>query len=161
MRITISDDLGEQLISQLKGRQTLDGEIEQRLTATLHAPGARVVLSLEELDRIAQQISTGLPIRTKADLLQAVGSIGRVSIQNCRLVFTPSQLLQIEDRAKKAGETPERFIGMIAAKVVSDVFQVAPADQGVFYTPGFEDADSVDADADADSVDAAADSDPR
>lgn len=151
MRVTISDGLAEELETQLNGRGTLEGEVEKRLTETLHASGSRVVLSVTELDQIASRISTGLPLRTKADLFRAINQTAQLTLGNERLVWTPSQLAQIEERARKIGETPERFVARVAAKLLLDVFMVAPGDQGVFYTPGFDPTD------DFDQVDAALD----
>lgn len=143
MRVQISDELGESLQTQLRGRGTVDAEVEARLTETLHAPDGRVVLSLRELQAIADRLGTGLPMRNKVDLLRAIDATARVDMGKVRLVWTPTQLQQIEERARKAGETPARFLGMIAAKVVADVFQITPADQGVFYTPGFDPDDAL------------------
>lgn len=143
MRVTISDELAEALQAQLNGRTTLDQEAERRLQETLHAPGSRVVLSLDQLEEIAERIGTGLPIRNLGDLDRALGQVAQLKLGNERLVFTPSQLLLIEERAHKAGETTERFVGMIAAKIVSDIFMIAPGSQGVFYTPGFDPDDET------------------
>jgi len=151
MKISIPDELAEALQAQLSGRNTVESEVAKRLLETLHAPGSRVVLSLHELQEIAERLGTGLPMRNKLDLDRALDQTAQVHMGNCRLVFTPTQFQQIEERAKKAGETPERFIGMVAAKVIEQIFQIAPGDQGVFYTPGFdpdqdlEDEESADA----------------
>lgn len=138
MRVSITDGLGEELLAQLKGRGTLEAEVEKRLTETLHAPGTRVVLSTDDCDEIARILCTGLPIRTKPDLLRAVSQAGAVSIGNVRLQFTPTQLQQIEERARKVGDTLDQFVGRVAAKLLTDIFLVAPGEQGVFYTPGFD-----------------------
>lgn len=143
MKVSIPDELAEQLQVQLHGRTTLEAEVAARLSETLHAPIGRVVLSLPELEEIADRLGTGLPMRTKRDLDRALSQTAMIHMGNERLVFTPTQLAQIEERAKKAGETTERFIGMIAAKVIENVFQIAPGDQGVFYTPGFDPSDDV------------------
>lgn len=143
MKISIPDELAESLQAQLSGRATLESEIAKRLTETLHAPGSRVVLSLHDLQEIADRLGTGLPMRNKLDLDRALDATARISMGNCRLVFTPTQLQQIEERAQKAGETPERFIGMVAAKVIEQIFMIPPGDQGVFYTPGFDPDDAL------------------
>jgi hypothetical protein len=150
MRVSITDGLAEELQAQLKGRGTLDQEVERRLTETLHAPHGRVVLSLEELEQIAQQLGTGLPIRTKADLLRALESVAQLHFGHVRLVWTPAQLSLIAEKANKHGLTVAQFVGHVAAKLLVDVFNVAPAADGVFYTPGFT-ADAVDEDLDCTS----------
>lgn len=144
MKISIPDDTAETLQAQLKGRTTLEQEVAVRLQQTLHAPDSRVVLSLRDLQEIADRLGTGLPLRNKLDLDRALDSVAQIHMGNSRLTFTPVQLQQIAQRAKKAGETPERFIGLIAAKVMESIFLIAPADQGVFYTPGFEPDDRED-----------------
>lgn len=148
MRVTITDGLAEELISQLphsrrQGIAGLDAEVEQRLTETLHAPGSRVVLSLEELELIAQALGTGLPLRNKLDLQRAVESASRIHLGDVRLVWTPTQLKQIEEKARKIGETTERLIARVAARVLTDVFMVQPAAEGVLYTPGFDPTDEI------------------
>ena len=143
MRISIPDELAESLQTQLRGRGTVEMEAAARLAQTLHAPGTRVVLSERELQEIADRLGYGLPIRNKVDLDRALDQTAQITMGNVRLAFTPQQLLQIEERARKVGETPERFIGMVAARVLSDFFNVPPGDQGVFYTPGFDPEDTA------------------
>lgn len=146
MRVSISDGTAEELQAQLRGRDTLDTEVERRLVETLHAPHGRVVLSLEELEEIALRLGTGLPIRNKQDLQRAIQQTAQLHLGDVRLTFTPPQLAQIEERAKKIGDTPERFVARVASKLLTDVFLVQPAEEGIFYTPGFEpgDGDPVD-----------------
>lgn len=144
MKVSIPDDLAESLQTQLQGRTTLEQEVQQRLTETLHAPRSRVVLSLAQLQEIADRLGTGLPMRNKLDLDRALSNTAMIHMGNERLVFTPTQFQQIEERAKRAGETTERFIGMVAAKVVEQIFMIEPGSQGVFYTPGFDPDDSLD-----------------
>lgn len=144
MRVTITDGLAEELTAQLRGRGTLDAEVERRLTETLHAPDGRVVLSMAELEAIAQRLGTGLPIRNKQDLQRTVEAMARITLGDVRLTFTPPQLELIQERAQKIGDTPERFIARVASKVLTDIFLVQPAGEGVFYTPGFEPEDEND-----------------
>lgn len=141
MRVSIQDTTAEIITSQLKGNRTLDGEVDFRLQETLHAPEGRVVLSWQELEEIAERLGTGLPIRTKQDLGRAIAQTAQLHLGDTRLVFTPSQLLLIEERARKVGDTPERFVARIASKLLTDIFLIQPADEGVFYTPGFEPED--------------------
>lgn len=144
MRVSIQDTTAEVLQGQLKGRGTLDSEVEQRLQEGLHAPEGRVVLSWQELEQIAERLGTGLPIRTKQDLGRAIEQTAQLSLGNTRLTFTPRQLQQIEERARKVGDTPERFVARVAAKLMTDIFLVQPAEEGIFYTPGFEPEDAGD-----------------
>jgi len=148
MRVTISDGLAEALQAQLRGgmKNTLDNEVEKRLNETLHAPAGRVVLSYAELEDIALALGTGLPIRNKTDLARAVNSAAQIHLGNVRLVWTPNQLKQIEERAKRIGETTDRFVARVAAKLLLDVFLVQPADEGVLYTPGFDPTQEIEED---------------
>lgn len=150
MRVSIQDTTAEILTSQLRGRATLDGEVEARLQETLHAPEGRVVLSWKELEEIAERLGTGLPIRTKRDLGAAIESTAQLKLGNVRLQFTPKQLQLIEERAQKVGDTTERFVARIASKLITDIFLIQPADEGVFYTPGFEPGDEDPATGDLD-----------
>lgn len=137
MRVTISDGLAEELDSQ-KTAASLDAEVERRLTETLHAPRARVVLSLDQLEDYARLLGTGLPIRNKIDLDRALMNVSQVHLGHVRLQWTPTQLQQITEKAGKHGMTPAEFVAQVAAKLLTDIFLVAPGDQGIFYTPGFD-----------------------
>jgi hypothetical protein len=148
-RVTITDGLAEELDSQ-KTAATLDVEVEQRLVETLHAPRSRVVLSLAELEQIAERVGTGLPIRNKADLLRTLDQVARVTLGDVRLVWTPTQLVQIEEKAAKHGMRPAEFVAQVASKLLLDVFNVLPGEQGIFYTPGFDPTDELDGDPEAD-----------
>lgn len=152
MRVTITDALGEALAAQ-RTTQDLDREVEQRLRETLHAPRSRVVLSLDQLEEIAQQIGTGLPIRNKGDLDRALSQVAQVRLGNLRLQWTPSQLREIEAKAEKHGLTTAEFIAQVASKILMDVFNVPPGSQGVFYTPGFDPDDSVEDEEQPETVD--------
>jgi hypothetical protein len=152
MKVSIPDDVAETLQTQLKGRRSLEAEVALRLTETLHAPDGRVVLSLHELQEIADRLGTGLPMRNKLDLDRALSATAQIHMGDARLVFTPSQFVLIEERAQKAGETTERFIGMVAAKVIEQIFMIPPGAQGVFYTPGFDPDDSLEDEEPADAA---------
>lgn len=143
MRVSIHDELTDTLQAGLKSGQSLEEEVNRRLAACahVHGKGPMVVLDTAEMDSIATRIGTGLPIRSKTDLLRAIDQVARVRMGDERLDFTPTQLQQIEEKAKKIGETPERLIGRIASKVITDLFLIEPGDQGVFYTPGFHEQD--------------------
>lgn len=145
MRISIDDTLAEGLGAGLKPGQSVEKEIERRLVAGAHVPATQplIVLNTEEMDAIAERLGTGLPIRTKVDLLRAIDQTAQLTLGNERLVFTPSQFKQIEDKASRIGETVTRFVGRVAAKLLTDVFLVEPGSQGVFYTPGFDPDDAI------------------
>lgn len=140
MRISISDELADVMAAGLKSGQPLEQEVERRLQACAHVHGRAplIVLDTTEMDAIAERIGTGLPIRAKVDLLRAIDQTAQLKMGSERLVFTPSQLKQIEEKARRIGETAERLIGRIASKIITDVFLIEPGDQGVFYTPGFD-----------------------
>lgn len=154
MRITLADDVIDALQAQLKPGTSLEQEIERRLTASAHVPARQplIVLNTTEMDQLAERVGTGLPIRTAQDLFRAVDQLAEIRLGKSRLVFTPTQLRQVEERAQKAGVPLDQFIGMIAAKVVTDVFGIAPGDQGVFYTPGFDPDTELNADLCADQL---------
>lgn len=132
MRVSIPDTLGETLQAQLHGRRTLDEEVTVRLQDTTHAPNNRVVLSQQDLNFIADRLGTGLPITTKIELTRAIDQTAQIHIGNSRLQFTPNQLLLIQHRADRLGESVDRFIARIAAKLLEDIFLVQPASEGVF-----------------------------
>lgn len=140
MRVSISDQLADAMQAGLKTGQPLEDEVERRLYAAVHVLGRAplIVLDTKEMDAIAERIGTGLPIRAKADLLRAIDQTAQLTMGNERLVFTPSQFKQIEEKARRIGETPERLVGRIASKIITDIFLIEPGDQGVFYTPGFD-----------------------
>lgn len=140
MRLTLADEVLDPVLAGLKPGASVEQEIERRLTATAEVQGAApfVVLSLADLDQVADRIGTGLPIRTRADLFRVLDQVAQLTLGNVRLVFTPTMLGQIEEKARKIGETPERFMARVAARVVTDVFMVEPAPEGVLYTPGFD-----------------------
>lgn len=140
MRVAISDELADGMAAGLKTGQPLEAEVERRLQAAAHVHGKTplIVLNTTEMDAIAERIGTGLPIRAKADLLRAIDQTAQLTMGSERLVFTPSQFKQIEEKARRIGETPERLVGRIASKIITDIFLIEPADQGVFYTPGFD-----------------------
>lgn len=142
MRVTITDGLAEELDSQ-KAASTLDAEVELRLTETLHAAKFRVVLSLAQLEEIAVLLGTGLPIRNKRDLDRALNSVSQVHLGHVRLQWTPSQLQQIEEKAKKYNLRTDEFVAQVASKLLLEIFNVAPGTQGVFYTPGFDPDDAL------------------
>lgn len=148
MRVQLSDEIVEAATAGLRPGDSLEKELERLLSAcsTVQPRTAFVVLCQAELDAIAGRIGTGLPVRTKADLLRAIDQTAQLTLGNVRLQFTPNQLGQIEARAKKLGETTERLVARIASKLMTDVFNIEPAPEGVLYTPGFEpdDADVVD-----------------
>lgn len=151
MRILIDDDLADNLGTTAAA---VEQEAGRRLAATTHVLPKQplIVLDTKEMDAIAERIGTGLPIRAKADLLRAVDQTAQLKMGNERLVFTPSQLKQIEEKARRIGETPERLVGRIASKIITDIFLIEPGDQGVFYTPGFDpNVDAEDAEPEAEA----------
>lgn len=145
MRVQLLDEVVDNIASRLRPGESVEKEIERRLIAAedVRPREQFVTLCQAELDAVAERIGTGLPIRSKADLLRAIDQVARITLGDVRLVFTPNQLGQIEERAKKIGETPERFVARVAAKLLMDVFLVEPAPEGVLYTPGFDPDDSV------------------
>jgi hypothetical protein len=113
-------------------------EVAARLTATLHAPGGRIVLSQAELTQIAEALGTQLPITTQIDLMRACNAVGQLHLESTRLAFTPPQLRLIQERAAKSGDTLPQFVARIASKLLTDVFLVQPAREGVFAAPTVE-----------------------
>lgn len=137
MRISITDELADHLGTTA---EAVEREAVRRLQAAAHVVPKHplIVLNSTEMDAIAERIGTGLPIRTKVELMRAIDQTAQLTLGNARLVFTPGMLRQIEDRAKRIGETPERLVGRIASKLITDVFLIEPGPEGVFYTPGFD-----------------------
>lgn len=145
MRVQLSDELVDAIGAGLKTDSSVAAELERRLQETVHVKGKEplIVLNTTEMDAIAERIGTGLPIRAKADLLRAIDQTAQLTMGAERLVFTPSMLKQIEEKARKIGETPERLVGRIASKVITDIFLIEPGEQGVFYQPGFDPTDEI------------------
>ena len=72
---------------------------------------------------------------TKAELYRAIDSLAQLQLGNTRLIFTPSQLALLAERADKLGDTVDQFVARVAAKLLTDVFMVQPATEGVFMPP--------------------------
>lgn len=142
MRVDLNDDLVEDIRAGLKPGASLEMELERRLKATRHVRAAQplIVLDIQQMDEITDRIGTGLPIRDRAGLYRALDQVAQLKLGNVRLAFTPTMLSQIEERARKIGETTERFVARVASKILTDIFLVPPpeSDAGVFYQPGFD-----------------------
>lgn len=145
MRVTLNDELTDDVQAGLKVGQSVEQEIERRLKACGHVCGKDplIVLNTTQMDAIAERLGTGLPIRTPQDLMRAIDQVAQVTVGNVRLVWTPTQLQQLEEKARKIGTTVDDLVARVTSKLLTDIFLIEPGAQGVFYTPGFDPTDAL------------------
>lgn len=128
MRVTIPDDLADQLAEQLQGRRTLDEEITKRLEQTVRAGegDARLVLGTAQLLALGTALGTEIPIRTFQRLLGLCERLAQLHLGHVRLEWTPEQLAELERRAERSGLSVPQFVATVASRLMQEVFLVPP-----------------------------------
>ena len=89
MRLTLADKVLDPLLGGLKPGASVEQEIERRLAATAEVRGNApfVVLSLGDLDQIAERAGTGLPIRTREDLFRVLDQQAQLTFVKRLFIF--------------------------------------------------------------------------
>jgi hypothetical protein len=126
MRLSIPDDLAEQLQTQLKGRKTIEEDVTARVRETLPL-SPRLTLGIRDLEAVEGALGTHLPIRTIPQLLEACTASAQLHLGHVRLQWTPKQLEQIAERATRAGYSVEEFVARVASQLMTEIFLIQPA----------------------------------
>jgi hypothetical protein len=128
MRVTIPDDVADQIAEQLQGRRTLDEDVTRRLQQTLAAgPGdVRLVLGGSQLLALGEALGTDIPIRTFERLLTLAERLAQLHLGHVRLQWTPEQLALLTARAERSGLSVEHLVAGVASRLLSEVFLVPP-----------------------------------
>lgn len=126
MRVTIPDDLADELQVRLSAGRTLDQDITERLQQVAGARRPYVVLDADDLREVGALLGFDRPLLTREALLQALTLVASVHIGRIQVAWTPAQLRLIEERATRTGLTLPEFLGQVVSRVVLEVFQVEP-----------------------------------
>lgn len=129
MRVTIPDELAQKLEPHVTPTFTIDRLVTMAVEKLgVQSPTARF-LPLSEGDINALESRLGVPaIGTFSDLYRAIDDLARVKIGNITLQFSPGQLREIEDRARREGTTPDDVVLRIVYAMLPQFFAIAPAE---------------------------------
>lgn len=129
MRVSIPDDLHEDLVSQLRGNQTLEAEVARRLQATAHVAGGEhfLVLTGKQLDQLAHVLGRALTPRSFEDLLAYVERRAAITFGGIALDFSVGQIEELQRLASREGQTLEEYCVRVAKGFTSQFFRVSPA----------------------------------
>lgn len=133
MRITIPDQLAEEITSQLPASALLapnavEAEAIRLLTKTAAYAGRPfLVLHGGDLDRIGMAAGRTFPPQTVAQIVQYIERLASIRLGDIRLDFPAGQLEEISRLAAREEKTPEEYIGRIAATFLSNFFRLPAA----------------------------------
>ena len=129
MRVTLPDDLHETLVSQLRGNQTLDAEIERRLRATEHLAGGEhfLLLSGRQLDQLTAALGRGINPRNFEDLLAYVHRRAAITFGGVALDFSIGQIEELQRLADREKQPLAGYILRVAKTFTSQFFRTVPA----------------------------------
>lgn len=126
VRLELPDATYEQFEEEAQRvRQPLERVITNRVLTVGQIPtGARVILLTgETLDQL-EQILGGGSILNAEDLLKKVERLAGISFVHLRLPFSPSQLEQLQEKARRQGLTVEQLVHRTAPRVYEQFFDL-------------------------------------
>lgn len=125
MKISISDDLAETLLSQLRDGQDLDALIERRLAELSYIPLGERFLPLTHADRDAIGMAAGrtIPPQTVGQIITYIERLGQIRLGDIKIDFSAGQLEEVARMAAREHKSPAEYAGRIAATILSQFFR--------------------------------------
>lgn len=133
MRITLSDDLADEIASRLPAstlpvEQRVESEVVRLLTSALKGIGKPfLLLDNADLDRIGMAAGRTFPPLNVAQILSYIERLASIHLGEIRLDFPAGQLEEICRLAAREEKDPAEYIGRIAATFLSDFFRLPAA----------------------------------
>lgn len=133
MRITIPDDLADEIVSRLPvstfpAEQQVAQEAIRLLTSALKGVGKPfLILDNADLDRIGMAAGRTFPPLNVAQILSYIERLASIHLGEIRLDFPAGQLEEICRLAAREEKDPAEYIGRIAATFLSDFFRLPAA----------------------------------
>ena len=127
LRVTLPDPSMDKLYERTKFAP--GGDLE--LTASkvlmagltmLPAEGGRVVVLTGDDLRALEELLGGGSILNSPDLRQKVERLAGISFQHVRLQFTPSQLEQVQEKARRQNKSVEQLVDQMAPRIHEQFF---------------------------------------
>lgn len=87
-------------------------------------PGARILLVAGEILETLENILGGGSVLNQGDLLKKVSRLAGISFLHIRLPFTPNQLEQLEEKAKRNSLTVEQLVHRTAPRIYEYFFDL-------------------------------------
>jgi len=133
MRITIPDDLADELAARLPAtalpvEEKVAQEAIRLLTKTVGCVGKPfLVLDYADLDQIGMAAGRTFPPMTVAQIVSYIERLASIRLGEIRLDFPAGQLEEIVRLAAREEKDPAEYIGRIAATFLSDFFRLPAA----------------------------------
>jgi len=133
MRITISDDLADEIASRLPAtalpvEEKVTQEAVRLLTKTVGCVGKPfLILDYNDLDRIGMAAGRTIPPMNLPQILDYIDRLGSVRLGEIRLDFPVGQLEEIARLAAREEKDPAEYIARIAASFLSNFFRLPAA----------------------------------
>ncbi len=155
MRITIPDDLADEISSRLPAsslpaEQVVEREVLRLLGRASSCVGKPfVVLDYGDLDRIGMAAGRTIPPMNVTQIVEYIDRLAAVRLGDIRLDFPVGQLEEIARLAAREHKDPAEYIGRIAATFLSNFFRLpaaaaeVPVVTRVEYLEGVPVADSA------------------
>lgn len=132
MKITL--EIAPELLTRLEDRATLTGKSLEVMATQLLSfseqalrdlpPGARLlVVPGPTLERL-EPILGGGSLLNAADLLKKIQRLAGISFLHVRLPFTPNQLEELGERAKRQGMTVQHLVDRTAPRIYEHFFNL-------------------------------------
>ncbi len=127
LTIQLDDDVCEAYTARLRPTQTLEQALVLQLTHFVACdPRDRtIILSAEERQQL-ERLTTQLPLKNAAALIEAVSALAELKIGRIRLRWTPKQLSELKSRAERWRMPIDAYLEQVVTQIAEDVWHVFP-----------------------------------